>query len=71
MTTLVIVGLTDDGEGIDLAFHVPDGQIPGWKAAVLQAAKAALWDARWTPGSVAFKVFTMDGIDLRIGENFD
>ena len=70
MTTLKIEGQTSDGEAFSLLFQMADGEISGWKAAVLQAAKAALWDERWIPGSVAFGVFTMDGIDLHIGENY-
>ena len=70
MTTLAIIGESDDGEPINLTFDVQDGPIPEWKSIILRAAKAALWDERWTPGSVTFKVFTIHGVDLRLGENY-
>jgi hypothetical protein len=37
---------------------------------VLRFAILALWEARWTPGSIAWRVFRDDGTPLPIGENY-
>lgn len=68
MTTFVIKGRTDDGEKVEETFQTPDGPMDDWKQRVFFHAVATLWNARWVPGSLEWRVYTADGIPLPIGE---
>lgn len=60
-----IKGCDDGGELFSLTFTAPD---PDPRTVYLHAINA-LWDDRWTPGSVAWQVY-QNGHRLGIGENF-
>lgn len=60
-----IVGCDDSGEAFSLRFTAPD---PNPRTVFLYAIEA-LWAARYTPGSISWKVYQNDH-DLKIGENF-
>lgn len=69
MTTILIKGETSDAEPLELMFTIPSCY-ETWPVTLLTYAKAALWDARWIPGSVAWQCFTVEGVPLPVGENY-
>ena len=67
-----IKGITDDGEKFSLKFELP-AAVPSRPAFIHLYAVQALWNARWTPGSVSWQVFSLspmgfDSVALDIGE---
>lgn len=68
----LIQGTTDDGEAFELKFMLPQA-VPSRPSFIYLYAIRALWDARWTPGSVSWQVYSLspmgfDSVALDIGE---
>jgi len=69
-TKYQIVGFSDDGEEVNETFTLPSG-VPSRPTFLYLYAIRALWEARWTPGSIAWKVISSDGVPTEIGENYN
>ena len=69
-TKYQIIGETDDGEEIYETFVLPDS-VPSRPAMIFLYAVRCLWEARWVPGSISWRVVASDGIPLAIGENYE
>jgi hypothetical protein len=69
---LIIKGETSDAEPFQIPLPI---RLPLVNGTVCEAAKAILWDCRWIPGSVSWRVFQsrpspLADLPLAIGENY-
>lgn len=72
MVTLLIKAESEAGETFTIPFLSPR-RIS--EAQLVSDCKAILWDARWIPGSVAWRVFKprprpLADLPLAVGENY-
>lgn len=45
-------------------------EVKYWERQVRMAAIEALWENRWVPGSISWRVYSNDNIPTDIGENY-
>lgn len=70
MILILIKGETSDGEPLEQTFEFPDMARADWRAAMYRHAVCCLWEARWIPGSVSWRCYTIDGAPFPVGENY-
>lgn len=46
------------------------GEVKYWERQVRRAAIEVLWNNRWIPGTIAWRVYSDDNIPTDIGENY-